>query len=181
MDILKHNNEYKEWLVNIKARIRHSQIKAAIKVNTEVLELYWYLGAEIVSKQAKAKWGDTVIKQLSIDLKEEFPDSEGFSRTNLHYMRQWYLFYNQQDKIVQQLVGQLPATTDSILKQIVTQIPWGHNILIIGTRTKKEKPPKNQGLNFLNLITFLRKERGLIKHYGTNIVIIFMCTKFFSK
>jgi predicted nuclease of restriction endonuclease-like (RecB) superfamily len=46
-------------------------------------------------------------------------------------MRQWYLFYNQQDKIVQQVIGQLPATTDFASQQLVTQIPWGHNILII--------------------------------------------------
>ena len=131
MDKLRHNNEYKEWLISIKTRIRHSQIKAAIRVNTELLKLYWYLGAEIVLKQKKAKWGDTVIKQLSMDLKEEFPNSEGFSRTNLHYMRQWYLFYSQHDKNVQQLVGQLPATSDLVSQRLITQIPWGHNILII--------------------------------------------------
>ena len=165
MDKLKYDNEYKEWLVNIKARIRHSQIKAAIKVNTEVLELYWYLGAEIVSKQEKAKWGDTVIKQLSVDLKEEFPDSEGFSRTNLHYMRQWYLFYSQQDEIVQQLVGQLPATTDSISRQIVTQIPWGHNILII-----KECKSIEEALFYINKTIENGWSRTLLDHHiGLNL------------
>ena len=143
---LKHNNEYRNWLVDIKTRIKQTQIKAAFKVNVELIRLYWDLGAEIVEKQLKSKWGDTVIRQLSLDLKEEFPNLEGFSRTNLHYMRQWYLFYNQQNTIVQQAVGQLPTTVNAtvqqavgqlpneahpITQQLVAQIPWGHNLLII--------------------------------------------------
>jgi len=121
---LKQNNEYKKWLTDIKTRIKQTQIKAAIKVNTELLRLYWDLGAEIVEKQLKSQWGDTVIRQLSLDLKKEFTNLEGFSRTNLHYMRQWYLFYNQQDKIVHQVGGQLE-------NHPIFQIPWRHNVEII--------------------------------------------------
>lgn len=128
---LKLNTEYKAWLIEVKTRIRQSQIKAAIRVNTEMLDLYWFLGAQIVEKQEKAKWGDGLIHQLSRDLKAEFPQVEGFSFRNLSYCRQWYCFYYQQNIIVQQVVAQLPDDPDKCIFALISQIPWGHNIHII--------------------------------------------------
>ena len=151
------NKDYKVWLADIKLKVRNAQIKAALKVNTELLTLYWELGADIVAKQAAAKWGDGFLLQLSKDLTAEFPDMKGFSERNLKYIRAWYLFYSQEDTIgqqavaqladsnqadlkVQQLVGQIQEAeksqqiADLITKQTVsqiTQIPWGHNIVII--------------------------------------------------
>ena len=128
---LKLNTEYKAWLSDVKTRIRQSQIKAAIKVNTEMLELYWFLGAQIVEKQEHAKWGEGLIPQLSRDLKAEFSLSEGFSVRNLKYCKQWYCFYNQDNIIGQQLVAQLPEASCSCFYELITQIPWGHNLHII--------------------------------------------------
>lgn len=119
------NAEYKDWLADIKNRIRSAQIKAAVKVNSELLLFYWELGADIVAKQEKAKWGEGLIDQLSKDLMSEFPDMKGFSRTNLMYVKKWYLFYRQSDIFVPQPVGQIRH-----IEQI-TQIPWGHNREII--------------------------------------------------
>jgi len=121
------DNAYKFWLADIKARVRNAQIKAAVKVNTELLDLYWWLGGDIVEKQKKSKWGEGLIDQLSKDLSTEFPDMKGFSRSNLMYIKKWYLFYSQNNEIVQQPVGQFGQQT---VAQI-TQIPWGHNIAII--------------------------------------------------
>jgi predicted nuclease of restriction endonuclease-like (RecB) superfamily len=81
-----------------------------------MLALYWDLGKAIVEKSTQAGWGNAVVEQLSKDLTQGFPTLKGFSRTNLYAMRSWYLFYGEQDPIVPQLVG---------------QIPWGHNRLII--------------------------------------------------
>lgn len=125
-NILKSDKEYKTWLSDLKLRIRQSQLKAAVKVNTELINLYWSMGKDIVEKQEKAKWGDRLIKQLSADLKKEFPDMKGFSERNIKYIRQWYLFYNQEDRIGQQAVAQL-----ELVQQLVAQIPWGHNLTII--------------------------------------------------
>lgn len=111
---------YKIWLLDIKARVRNVQIKAAVNVNTQLLELYWSIGADIVAKQKKAKWGDGLIDQLSQDLSIEFPDMKGFSRRNMMYIQRWYLFYSgKKNELVQQAVA------------LITQIPWGHNIVII--------------------------------------------------
>ena len=121
--ILKSDIEYKQWLTDLKFRIRNSQIKAALKVNTELINLYWELGKEIVSKQEQSQWGDGLIKQLSSDLQQEFPEMKGFSTTNIKYIKRWYSFYNQDITIGQQVVDQLRET--------VSQIPWGHNLRII--------------------------------------------------
>ncbi|MFA5144110.1 MAG: PDDEXK nuclease domain-containing protein [Candidatus Omnitrophota bacterium] len=118
---LVNSKEYKVWLADIKARVRNAQIKAALSVNTELLKLYWSIGADIVARQKNAKWGDSFLLRLSKDLMSEFPDMKGFSKRNLELIRQWHLFYSQ---IAKQAVSQLP------LEQI-TQIPWGHNIAII--------------------------------------------------
>ena len=137
---LMHDTDYKSWLGDVKSKIRDAQIKAAVKVNTELLVLYWELGADILAKQAHAKWGDGFLLQLSKDLMAEFPDMKGFSRRNLELVRQWHLFYSQgiarrqQDSapITKQPVSQLAE--DQVGQRVVakiTQIPWGHNIAII--------------------------------------------------
>ena len=124
---LTYNKDYKKWLTDIKYKVRNVQLKAAVKVNTELLKFYWELGAEIVAKQTKAKWGTGLIDRLSKDLMSEFPDMKGFSRSNLMYIQKWYLFYTKNKAIVQQPVGQF---VQQAVAQI-TQIPWGHNIAII--------------------------------------------------
>lgn len=129
--------EYKQWLAEIKNKVRSAQLKAATVVNSALIEFYWELGKMIVEKQEQTAWGDKVINQLSKDLQKEFTDIKGLSRSNLYYMKQFYLFYKEHNgqqpvdlfcqqpggEIVQQPVGQF-------LQQLVAQIPWGHNILI---------------------------------------------------
>ena len=116
-------SDYKNWLHNLKGKIQQSQIKAAIQVNSELLRLYWQIGKAIAEKQAKAKWGDGFLQTLSADLCKEFPTMKGFSYRNLKFIRQWYLFYNQEFLIRKQLVSQLEASLFSI--------PWGHHIMIM--------------------------------------------------
>lgn len=125
-NILKSDKEYKTWFSDLKLRIRQSQLKAAVKVNTELINLYWILGKDIVDKQEITKWGEGLLIQLSKDLKKEFPDIKGFSERNLRYVKQWYLFYSQSDIIRQQAVAEL-----ELVQQLVAQIPWGHNLKIV--------------------------------------------------
>lgn len=113
MEIIRE--EYKSFLANIKSKIQSAQLKAHIKVNVELLNLYWDIAQLIVEKQKQSSWGDKVLESISKDLKKEFPNMSGFSIRNIHYMKKWFLFY----AIVQQPVAQ------------IFQIPWGHNIHII--------------------------------------------------
>ena len=109
------NFRYDEFLHNLKERIRNSQVRAALAVNRELVLLYWQIGCEILKRQQEQGWGAKVIEKLAKDLKREFPDISGFSRSNLLYMRAFAEAYPE-ESIVQQLVG---------------QIPWGHNVRIL--------------------------------------------------
>ena len=85
------DQDYAQWISEIKARYRKAQIKASIKVNVEQLNFNWQLGRDLVTRKAEERWGAGVVEQLSLDLRAEFPESKGFSTTNLWRMKQWYL------------------------------------------------------------------------------------------
>jgi len=138
MSIKLEYDDYKNWLIELKDRIKTSQIKAALSVNSELISLYWYIGRRITEIQKNSKYGDGIILQLAADLKKEFPDMGGFSPSNLKYCKQFYQFW-QQDAFSQQVVGysQNPSIGQQVVdlsenSQIpVNKIPWGHNVLII--------------------------------------------------
>ena len=77
------DNDYVNWITEIKHRYRAAQVKASVKVNAEKLLFNWELGRDLVQKKAEERWGTGVVEQISIDLQREFPDSEGFSVRNL--------------------------------------------------------------------------------------------------
>lgn len=115
MTDLTFSEDYKVFLENIKTTIRTAQVRAALAANETLIRLYWEIGKNIVAKQEALGWGASVVEQLAIDLKREFPDASGYSRTNIFYFQRFYQYYKDASEKVQQLV---------------VQIPWGHNILI---------------------------------------------------
>ncbi len=123
MSELTKDKDYIEWLKSLKEKFRQFQLKAAVKVNTELLNFYWDLGKEIVEKQKESKWGDKFLERLSKDLMDEFPEVKGFSKRNLEQIRRWYLFWNNYLQIAQQPASQI--------LNLITQIPWWHNVVII--------------------------------------------------
>jgi predicted nuclease of restriction endonuclease-like (RecB) superfamily len=116
---ITHHAEYKQWIADLKTKVKQAQLKAAVMVNQQLLMFYWELGTDIIEKQKNAAWGEGILKQLSRDLMSEFPDMKGFSERNLRLVRQWVLFWFESSAIWQQAVAEL------------TQIPWGHNQVII--------------------------------------------------
>ena len=86
------DKEYVAWLQEIKERYRHVRSRIALQANYGALEFNWMLGRDIVQKNAIARWGDSVVNQLSLDLRNAFPDVKGFSSRNLYYMKEWYEF-----------------------------------------------------------------------------------------
>ena len=111
-------DDYKVWIDEVKKKIRNSQIKASVKINYEMLDLYWNLGNDICEKQKQAKWGDAFLKVMSNDLQKAFPGVSGFSVENLKHIRYWYNFYANNEK------GLQPVTQ---IEKMVKSIPWGHN------------------------------------------------------
>lgn len=67
---------------------------------------YWSLGRDIVAMKAEQKWGSKIVNQMSLDLRQAFPQTNGFSVTNIKYATRWYLFYNQDIVIGQRVVDQ---------------------------------------------------------------------------
>lgn len=142
------DSNYAQWLSEIKSRYRSAQIKAAVKVNAEQLIFNWQLGRDLVTRKAEEQWGSGVVEQLSMDLQAAFPESKGFSTTNLWRMKQWYEFYSSEiaQQKLPQLVGELKQSENQPnikLSQVVGEsqhtdfpplfayVPWGHHAEII--------------------------------------------------
>jgi predicted nuclease of restriction endonuclease-like (RecB) superfamily len=129
MNVMASNRTYLD-LRDIKERITAARIKAAHLVNRELIRLYWDIGHSLVEKQKEQGWGKSVVRQLALDLSREFGKISSFSARNLWFMRQFYLEYSGNlftDNVKQ------PASLSGTekMKQLVSQIPWGHNILIL--------------------------------------------------
>lgn len=140
---MKMDQAYKIWIQKIKQKIRSAQLKAAVTVNKELIFFYWELGEMINDKLRASNWGDKVLRNVSNDLKEEFPSMGGLSTTNLKYCKMFYEFYSNtigqqvvdllekpSGSIGQQFVDQLQNDETQKQLQLLAQIPWGHNILI---------------------------------------------------
>lgn len=101
---------YKKWLLDLKNNIQQSRLQTALKVNQDMLVLYWYVGKQLSIKIEQEGWGTKVIEQLSDDLQQAFPDTRGFSFRNLKYMRQFAETYPDM-LIGQQLAAQIRETS----------------------------------------------------------------------
>ncbi len=130
--LIKTDVDYSRWIQELKDRYRCAQIKAAIRVNQELIRFYWSIGRDIVARDAENKYGTGFYKSLSQDLSEALPESKGFSRQNLQYMKKMYLFYIQGNKSYCRAVG---SSESEICQQVVGDfifsVPWGHHCIII--------------------------------------------------
>ena len=158
-DAIVSGKEYAHLLGELKDRFRRSQIKAAVRVNSAMLEYYWEMGRDISRLYANAKYGSAFFDCLSLDLKAEFPGQTGFSSANIRYAKRWYEFYNQDNENLQRVVEDFKTDHSPNLHQLGDDfsssdfsnrqrlvddsempidfglVPWGHHIDIF-TRCK---------------------------------------------
>ena len=144
------DKDYTQWVKNLALRYRKSQIKAAVKVNQEQLFYNYQLGHDIVEMHVEERWGQSVITQLSVDLRNELPEVQGLSKTNLYYCKKFYQLYSQTNEFFRQLGGklELPEFTDvsECFHQLegkvsdkdarqrvlgIFMIPWRHHCVIM--------------------------------------------------
>ena len=141
------DKDYAQWVKTLIERYQQCQLRAAVRVNSEQLMYNFMLGRDIVEMHVEERWGESVINQLSIDLKREMPTVEGLSATNLRYCRRFYLLYSKSVDIYPQVEGKLNETPDtSICPQVggkiqasfpsqdlspIFNVPWGHHKLIM--------------------------------------------------
>jgi len=159
--LLNTDKEYFDWVKDVIVRYRRGQIKAAVKVNQELLSFYWDLGRDIVEMKADSKWGEGFYKNLSADLCAKLPDVKGFSETSLKYLKYFYSTYNQILIIRPQLVDELKAS--------IFSIPWGHHrILLDKFRNNPEKA-----------LFFIRKTRE--QNWSRAVLLNFIDTDLYER
>ena len=125
------DKDYIQWVKELSSRYRRSQIKAAVKVNSVMLQFYWELGKDIVERDADNRYGSKFYSSLSRDLKAALPDASGLSERNLYYTKRFYCLYNQVVENLQQVVAD---SKETILQQVAAKLfmlPWGHHLLLM--------------------------------------------------
>ena len=119
--MLMNQSDYLSTIQEIKAEIQRAQYQATIKVNSELLLLYYHIG-QVINKHKV--WGNKFIENLSRDLQLEYPDAKGYSVRNLKYMSKFAETYPDKE----------------FVQQVVAQIPWGHNVVIMDkVHTQEER------------------------------------------
>jgi predicted nuclease of restriction endonuclease-like (RecB) superfamily len=114
---------FHDMVDELKTIVRGAHVRAQLKVNTELLRMYWEIGHTILKRRGEAKWGAKVVDGIAAALRAEFPSQRGFSRTNLKYMQHFARTWPEQ--IGQQAAGQLP---------------WGHiQVLLDKCKTRPEQ------------------------------------------
>lgn len=107
-------SDYFNFLKQVKSRIQTAQLKAAASVHLELTSLYWDIGHRLLKKTSLEGWGSKTVERLARDLGDAFPGVAGFSKRNLELMRQFAESY-----------------PDGIYETAVSQIPWGHNVVLM--------------------------------------------------
>lgn len=115
--------DYSDFLNRLKERIRTAQVRAALAVNQELIYLYWQIGRSILEQQQSEGWGAKVIERLAKDLRKEFPEIKGFSRSNLGYMKAFAEAYPE----------------EAIYQRGVGKLPWRHNIALLDKLKTQEQ------------------------------------------
>jgi predicted nuclease of restriction endonuclease-like (RecB) superfamily len=137
-----NKEEYNQMLNQALAHIRAARIIVAKQVNATRQSVYWNLGKLLFEKQLEEGYGSGVVKQLSIDLKSEFPDL-GLSPRNLWDMKRFYERYH---------------LADQKLRQAVAVLPWGHNLMLINK------------VNSLDAVAFYANE-AVVKGWSRDILL----------
>ena len=140
---------YNDFVASLKERIRSAKSKAVVSVNRQLIELYFDIGREIITKQEDLGWGRSVVEQMAKDLQMEFGKRSGYSSANLWRMRNFYLSY----------------ADDSNLAQAVRDLSWSHNILIF----EKCKDKTERTYYIRNTIEFGWSRNVLTHHIKTNL------------
>lgn len=183
--------QYNELFVQLKQHIRSVQAKAALAVNTSLIQLYWNTGKMIAENQALFEGRNNYVAQLEKDLKEEFSDIKGFSRANLFFIRKFFQFYSG-ESLVEQLVRLEENTTTKIMVQQLVAlnqenpvqqtvrlpmalflVPWGHHVVIINKIKQVDEAifyiQQTIGHNWSRAILTLQIEQNLFGRQGKAI------------
>jgi predicted nuclease of restriction endonuclease-like (RecB) superfamily len=140
------HSQYNEMLKCIISEIKSTRVVLAHRVNSAMMTMYWNIGKRLSEEKLEKGYGASVVKSLSSDLRQEFPDTTGFSARNLWDMKRFYEYY---------------SIADEKVRQVVALLPWKHNLLIMSNVNSMEEAeyyvklthensmPRNILLNFI--------------------------------
>jgi predicted nuclease of restriction endonuclease-like (RecB) superfamily len=170
------DKDYLQWIKDLSSRYRRSQIKAAVKVNEEMLRFYWELGRDITERQYDNKYGVHFYENLSRDLYAELGVKKGLSPTSLKYTKYFYQLYSPLIENHQQVeddfqepnrpqavdeigITNRPQLVDDL--ELLFKIPWGHHRFIID----KVKGDARKGLFFVRKTLENNWGRGILENF----------------
>lgn len=104
--------------------IRNAKQRAYTAVNSALIDLYWQIGKYISTQVASASWGKSVVEQLADYIRNQEPNSEGFSKQNLWRMKQFYETYKD---------------ADEKLSALLREISWTNNLTIFSRAKSQEE------------------------------------------
>ena len=132
--LMKIDKEYASWIVELAGRYRSSQIKAATKVNDEMLRFYWSVGEDIERRKLENRYGSHFYENVSRDLRKTLGLTRGMSESTIRYTHYFYLLYSQLLEIRQQDAEDFKVPIlqqDAEDFQMIFKIPWTHHMCII--------------------------------------------------
>ena len=115
---------YQQFLGEILHLGQNHRALAVQNVQTISNQLYWNIGELIIKKQQEHGWGKSIVEKLSKDLNRQIGEGVSWSPRNLWFMRQLVDEYSN----LKQPVSHLELEN---LKQLVSEVSWGNNILIL--------------------------------------------------
>ncbi|MCZ2129504.1 MAG: PDDEXK nuclease domain-containing protein [Bacteroidia bacterium] len=152
--------KYTEFVQEVVTLIAQHRLVAVQSVQTIANQLYWNIGELIIRKQEEYGWGKSVVEQLSLDLKHQINNGVSWSPRNLWFMRQLVYEYSNLKQADSELLNLNQADSDlESVKQLVSQVPWQHNVLII----QKVKDPQAR-IFYLQSTIKNRYSRSVLLH-----------------
>ena len=118
--MLENGSEYLLVLSQVKEEIAQTRALAVNRVNSELICMYWRIGALL---DARSFWGSKSIETLSQDIRTAFPGIRGFSVRYLKYMMKF-----------------ARETEWEFMQTVFAQISWSHNIALMNkTQSSDER------------------------------------------
>lgn len=136
-------NKYDGLLKEIQLLVEQARHRVARQINTELLFTYWHVGRLIVERETHDKNDEHSVREMMIVLSKELTRQlgKGFSRSNLVYMRLFYLRYKYvrtPSGHIQQLDGRTASNqkskkkktgqtlSDQPFQTVYIELSWSH-------------------------------------------------------
>ena len=90
---MKENKEYEKWINSLIYKFEKSRIDSMIKLNTDMITLFFELGKEISNSTFKESGGPNYYDRISKDFLNKISSPLGLTPENIENMEKFYLLY----------------------------------------------------------------------------------------